>query len=390
MRLIWVSVFLFWGVSMPSLAATVADIAVGRVAITEQSLSTQKQAGRDALRQVFIKLSGFESSVQAPEIQRAINNYEQYLVASSYLQQRQQLVFEARFNQDKLISLLKSSGLPIWANLRPSATLWLARQTRAMDIQWLNQNTAGAFNQALQQAAFERGINIVLPLGDLTEAMLISNFDVWTQNSSKLISQSKRYDTPFTISATIKPITDSMRQQYIEEANFLSQQQELEQLFNRSSNAPASVDKQSAMILPSDTDTYQLDWIVSSAQQIDIGKTFLQNEDQAMPALVNQYADMLAVKYALTGETSATSSTSHVVLQNVMSLSDYNDALTLFKGMPQISNISLEGVSGNRAKFLISLNGTAEEFVELVVLDKRVNRPLNLIESSDVQLMWKR
>jgi hypothetical protein len=213
---------------------------------------------------------------------------------------------------------------------------------------------------------------------------------VWTQNSSKLISQSKRYDTPFTISATIKPITDSMRQQYIEEANFLSQQQELEQLFNRSSNAPASVDKQSAMILPSDTDTYQLDWIVSSAQQIDIGKTFLQNEDQAMPALVNQYADMLAVKYALTGETSATSSTSHVVLQNVMSLSDYNDALTLFKGMPQISNISLEGVSGNRAKFLISLNGTAEEFVELVVLDKRVNRPLNLIESSDIQLMWKR
>lgn len=379
--------------SSQGLAALIADINVGRVAIDDQSANTQTAAGRAALKQVLIKMSGSLQTVEQPAILRAIVNYEQYLIASSFVQQRSQLMFEARFNQEKLHALLKATGQPIWANLRPSATLWLAEQNLQGDVRWLNQNTAIDFNQALQQAAFERGVGIILPLGDLSDSMAISDFDVWTQNTVKLIPQSMRYDTVFTISGTINPITQEIRQRLAEQAAFLSQQQALDHLFNAPTDD--SIATQSSGITvnaPSSTDQLQLDWIISSAQEVHIGKLFLTELSEAPSALVDQFADILAQQYAVSGERSAADAvTRRLSVRNIRSLSDFNQALALVNAMPQISRVELSDVQGDTASFVILLNGNSEEFISLVVLDKRVSQSLNPAPAGqDIQLIWRR
>lgn len=375
-------------------AATLSDINVGRVPIDDQSSITQSKAGREALRQVFIKMSGHEQTVNEPEIRRAISNYEQYLIASSFVQQQAGLMFEARFNEDKLIALLKATGLPVWASLRPSATLWFAQLTSTGDIRWLTQNTAATFNQTLQQLAFERGVGIVLPMGDLNDAMAISAFDVWTQNTSKLIAQSTRYDTPSTISATLRPITATMREQYLEEANFLSQQQALERLLNGAEGGQvADMNKGTQLATaPAEEDEFQLDWIISSAQPVIIGKQFLTSADQAPLILVNEYADSLAQRYAVTAAVSASEARNIILsMQNIHSLSDYNQVLALVNTMPQVNDVRLSTVRGATADFAISLNGNSEDFTSLLVLDKRVNMVFGTADTEqNIQLIWQR
>ena len=386
-------------------AATVKDIAVGRVMIENQSQATQRQAGRAALEQVFVKLSGSVNVVNDPTIKRAIGNYEQYLVASSYLQRADTLMFEARFNQDKIVSLLKSTGMPIWANLRPNATLWFAKQSDDGDIIWFNQNASPEFNQRLQQLSFERGVNIVLPIGDLTDSMSISDFDVWTQNTTKLVAQTTRYNTAFTLSAAMKPITDRMRQQYQEEADFLNQQQELNRLFN----TPDAVNNQSsnksaAIQLPAESDFFQLDWIVSSEQELHIKKAFVASEEDAQALIVNQYADMLAAQYGTSGERAVSLNRSLVSVQNIKSLSDINALQSLLKEMPQVNEVELFGVSGNSANFYVVLNASMETLINLLTLDTRVSLPNNtleqvsapdtnesaIVETPKATLVWKR
>lgn len=395
--LVYSKLILFFFMAALSLlgdAATLSDINVGRVPIDDQSSITQSKAGREALRQVFIKMSGHEQTVNEPEIRRAISNYEQYLIASSFVQQQAGLMFEARFNEDKLIALLKATGLPVWASLRPSATLWFAQLTSTGDIRWLTQNTAATFNQTLQQLAFERGVGIVLPMGDLNDAMAISAFDVWTQNTSKLIAQSTRYDTPATISATLRPITATMREQYLEEANFLSQQQALERLLNGAEGGQvADMNKGTQLATaPTEEDEFQLDWIISSGQPVIIGKQFLTSADQAPLILVNEYADSLAQRYAVTAAVSASEARNIILsMQNIHSLSDYNQVLALVNTMPQVNDVRLSTVRGATADFAISLNGNSEDFTSLLVLDKRVNMVFGTADTEqNIQLIWQR
>ncbi|MFC4699303.1 DUF2066 domain-containing protein [Glaciecola siphonariae] len=383
-------------------ASSVSDIAVGRVIIENQSSETQKRAGQAALRQVFVKLSGSEETLNNQIIRRALNNYEQYLIASSYIQRDEALLFEARFNQEKLTNLLKTSGLPVWANLRPSATLWLASQTPSRDLLWLNQNTAFAFNNNLQQQAFERGVNIVLPLGDLTDSMSVSAFDVWTQNTNKLKLQTTRYNTPFTISASLQPLSDAAREQYQEEAQFMAQQAALEALLNSptelesesSSGSQVSNSGQNvndAPVLPSPQDQYQLDWIISGPEQLHIGKTFLSDNNTVAQTLVRLYADLLASQYASDASMKGEKASGTLVMANILSLIDYNQALALINSMPQIDNVSLNSIEGNTASFSVSLLGSANDLVNLLTLDKRVkvnNQDISRANSEFISLTW--
>ncbi|WP_371193014.1 DUF2066 domain-containing protein [Glaciecola sp. SC05] len=374
-------------------ATAVADVNVGRVLIADQSTATQSTAGREALKQVFIKISGSEETVLEPTIRRAIVNYEQYLISSSFVQRQDILMFEARFNQEKIITLLKATGLPIWASLRPNATLWLAEQNQLSNIRWLNQNTAREFNQHLQQLAFERGVNIVLPLGDLNDAMVISDFDVWTQNTAKLMPQSNRYGTVFTISATLKPITENMRTQYQEEAMFLEQQRALERLFNPAlvESSPANNSPQALSAIDENA-RFQIDWIFSNAKEVHIGKGFLADDKGAAALLVKEYADMLARQYAFGGDSTVGDARLHkLTMQNVRSLTDYNQVIELIRTMPQVDNVELIGVNGSNAIFLITLSTNSAEFINLVVLDRRVRESVNTsLEEHNIQLMWQR
>lgn len=385
-------------------AAKIETINVGRVAVNDQSLATQTTAGRAALRQVFIKMSGSIESVEHPTIRRAISNYEQYLVSSAYLMLDGQLWLEARFNQERVVNLLQATNLPVWANLRPSASIWLAKETPDNEINWIHQNNADDFSQLLTQAAFERGVSVILPLGDLEDTKSVSAFDVWTQNLNKLSEQSLRYNTDFVISASLKPITDEARETYLQKRTFKEQQSALDKVLNTTGmsnkNANASnvqeLGMQSERILvPKETDQVQLDWIISNGRNIQVGKVFLEDQSKVATTLIDLYANQLSAQYAVGGADSEqrVQTSKLLILHNLNSLSDFHNAQRLISAIPQVSAFNLQRIDGSKAVFSLSLSGQSNEFISLLSLDPRISASYDAKDTAQentIQLMWER
>nr|WP_136252254.1 DUF2066 domain-containing protein [Ningiella ruwaisensis] len=365
-----------------TLAAEVSHVNVGRVVIEDQSVNAQQRAGREALAQVFVKLSGAESVLDDPIIKRAINNFEQYLISSSYLQINDKRYFEARFNQEQLVGLIRGSNLPIWPSIRPSASLWLAIQTPSKDIEWLNQNNATEFNQKLQQTAFESGVNVLLPLGDLNDAMAISDFDVFTQNSPKLLQQNSRYGTEFIISAAVKPISVNMREEYEQQAQFSEQQAQLNALLNQpnglpSSNAQPSSDAALERHFPAPSDNFQMDLIFSNGTQIEIRKRFFENEDNIAETVIDEYVSWLVAQYAVDTSSNASVASQLITINNVRSFVDASRALQALSNAPQVNSASIVGLNGSSVQVKVSLNGSVEGLLSVLKLDKRLSSPLD-------------
>lgn len=397
----WLVVVLLFSTALS--AAKMDSINVGRVAVADQSLATQTTAGRAALRQVFIKMSGATDSVKHPSIRRAITNYEQYMISSTFVQREQQLWIEARFNQERIRDLLKSTGQPVWSNLRPTASMWIAVKDSENDIKWIHQNNAENFGNALSDAAFERGVSVILPLGDLNDAKAVSSFDVWSQNLNKISAQSVRYNTDFVISATLKPITDDGRLIYLQNAAFSEQQKALESLLNAERQANRNQEDMKlepqiknvrAVVVPKETDQYQVDWIISNGRSIKIGKVFLEQQSLVAKTLIDIYANQLSAQYAVggAGTDENVSAKSILILHNLKNLSDHHNAQSLIDAIPQVSGLSLELIEGNKATFSLSLTGQIDEFIALIVLDPRVSAFLDAPEAADantIQLIWE-
>ncbi|WP_395343395.1 DUF2066 domain-containing protein [Ningiella sp. W23] len=433
-------------VGMNAQASSVADINLGRVMIEEQSMSAQRQAGRDAMRQVFTKLSGMPSSAEAPAIRAAINNFERYLISSSYLTLNDQLFFEARFNEDALISLLRNEGLSIWPNLRPSAMLWISyegeghigatgsvsnqgfsdkannadstgtnndprgtfdlesgkddSQTNSLAEGWLNQNNAFEFSQSLAQASFARGVNVNLPLGDLIDSMAINEFDLKSQNIRKFLLQSTRYNVEYVISAVIKPITEKDRAQYNQEREFLAQQAALEKLLlNEQSRdrLPGDGEQQASAEaelkqVPGDEDKFSLEIVSSNGSEVSVQRHYLPTVDGLAEYIVNLYADNLVQQYAVDAVSLASETAGVLQLQGIQSITDYNQALALLEEMPQVSELSLRSLEGKTAYFSVGLKGDIDSFISLISLDDRVSVPpvsSNFSQDSYIPLLWK-
>ncbi|WP_352109293.1 DUF2066 domain-containing protein [Glaciecola sp. XM2] len=374
-------------------ASKVDSINIGRVAVDNQSLSTQTAAGREALRQVFVKMSGSKDTLSHPGIRRSVSNYEDYLVSSTFLQEGDQLWLQATFNEQLIERELRSAGQPIWANLRPDASMWIAIETDTAAIEWLHQNNAQGFDRQLAHAAFERGVNVVLPLGDLSDSMAVTAFDVWTQNISKLSMQTPRYETDFFINVSVQRISADTRLRLAEQQAFIEQQKALDDLFNA-----VAVDEQTskveALLMPSDSDQLQVDWVISGDNTIDIGKSYIEDASQIAQVVIDVFADKLAQQYATGGGLLAQNLASNntIVVSNIRSLTDYHKAQTLIAAIPQVNTLNLRRIEGERAFFDVTLSGEIAEFVSLITLDPRMSRlaEQQSEQSLDaIQLVWE-
>ncbi len=399
-------------VATESVAAVVDHVNVGRIIVQDQSLRSQKTAGKKALEQVFIKLSGNTQILAEPEIARAVNNYEQYLVASSFIQQQQDLLFEATFNQQKVESLLLASGLSVWTNLRPSGVLWLAIEDSANEKILITQNTSSNLLASVTQQSFARGVDIIMPLGDFQDATEISVYDVWNQFVSKLQAQNQRYNTDFLISATIQPfnaeLADKEKQQIqtfdaqineqIIETQILDtigsekiesedlDQSDLNNVLTRSLTQSQTV-ALSDLPVPKGT-THKLDYIITLsdvrlAKRVEAGRIFADSEARALEQLVDIYANMLAKQFALRSQTTAEDK-SIVVVNNVDSLNDYIKLLALIKSIPAVSQASLIKQVGTQAYFEVEKSISVSQLKSILSLDARLTiepttEPINIL-----------
>lgn len=354
-------------------ASVVNDINVGRVTVDLAAADPENEAITMAMEQVFIKMSGNKRVSNNLTVQNALENAQSFLISSSTARKNDSIILEARFNQRSLEAILKSAGEPLWANLRPTAVLWLAKESKDGDVKWFSENTDADFHQTMLDVAFQRGLSVILPLGDLTDATGVTDFDVWTRNIGRLETHSERYDSPYIISATLSALTDNMREVKQEEYQFILQQGARSEASSQPSSASIEANQAINAQVPDETAHYQVEWIIKGQNHILTGQDFVMNEAQGIYVILNAYADMLAVKFASAPELEETEKLETIVLfENVKSLTDYSAITELLENMPQVASASLLQMRADLAYFNVMLMGSPTDFINVLQIDPRV------------------
>jgi hypothetical protein len=430
--------------SFDSLAGNIGHINIGRIAVDDQSLRSQQRAGKLALAQVFVKLSGNQNVVNEPEIAKAIDNYEQFLISSSFITQELGLVFEATFNRAKVENLLTASGLTVWASLRPSAVVWLASENRQRQKVLMSQYTQSALAQKIDLKAFARGVEIITPLGDLLDTQQLSVYDVWNQFISKLQDTSLRYKTDYLISATVQPYNQAEAElDQSTNADFFTPDKpiitvddfpqssepnpiELMQSVSDEDNetAPTSFDlgndyqiddernladtkdiivtqrlratQRSNLLanipVPEGT-THKLDYIITYvdfrlSKKVETGRIFGESEDDLVLQLIDVYANMLALEFASGTQSEIAKQSITVSFSGIDSLQDYVDMMALVQSIPAVNSVRLVKQINDVAILDVDQKITISQLKSILSIDSRLAFESTLNNAS-VSFRWQ-
>ncbi|MFW8589599.1 DUF2066 domain-containing protein [Glaciecola sp. 2405UD65-10] len=402
-------------------ARNIDHVNVGRVPVVGQSIYAQQEAGKEALAQVFVKLSGTPTVLNEPAIKRAVDNYEQFLIASSFLQKEDNLIFEATFNRQKVENLLMASGLNVWASLRPTGIVWLANKdlNKRKNVLYQNQASvqkdASALISTIELKAFARGIDLIIPIGDLQDTSNVSVYDVWNQFVSVLRANSIRYNADFLLSATIESYNQNDHALALEQQKALKEEFDAVSEFNQGlrniSNAASDNQDESEANLPTNSELEQLshptdslslpnaispdtqfkiDYIFTDGKTVETGTLFSASQELGLSALVDEYANVLAKQFAV-NQSSDTSITEaiEVVFNNVDSLSDYVSVINLLESLPSVSKVYLNKQESKKSYFLIEQSISAQQLKSILSLDPRLQTESSVSNDQTMQFYWR-
>ena len=131
----------------------------------------QKRALQEGLRRVLVRVSGRRDVGTSPGMQRAFGEPQRYTEQMALAQAATGEVLRLRFNRAAVESLLKSSGLPLWSARRPTLVLWLITDAPRRGV--IGRNSSDGTLAAVRAEAKDRGLPLVVPLGDAEESAAV-------------------------------------------------------------------------------------------------------------------------------------------------------------------------------------------------------------------------
>jgi len=348
-------------------AVEVKDLYQASVAINSQNSSDRGPALQKALATVMIKVGG-EKSVLANElIKKSLGNYRSYLNQYQYQQKslqiadeqgnKKQLFLFASFNADKINRLFQEANLPLWGRLRPQVLLWL------VDEQGLTRNIISNSSPSnlpfmINEFSAQRGLPIMMPLMDLTDANQIKLSDVWGRFQQPIKDASSRYLAEAIVvmrlsNSSLVALDYSDQEEFeADDCGLLCAQTHL---------------KESNYVL----DWSLLDWSLIKGQQ-----KFSQQYQGVEPQELLQQGladitELIYQRYAL----STTSQNEFVIeVANVDSLVTYIDVFDFLSELSSVKSITLLSAKGSARRFNLQLLGSKEALLASLKLNSKLTQ----------------
>jgi hypothetical protein len=323
-------------ISMHTHSAPIDHLNKGQIIVTDQSNFTQKKAGKRAFQQVVVKLSGDVAVLENLQVKRSATNFEQYLVASTFIQDGDKLLYQAEFNEQKIVALLRAENLNVWGKRRPSGLLWLAIEDDVSKTKSLvTQSSISKYLEIIDQVTYDRGVELIMPIGDLTDSMNITVLDVWGLFSSSIYNKSIRYGTNYVVGARVGMVFDDF-----------SAQEKL-----------------------------QLSYFVTNGQTIETNEIVGDDIAPLIAQFVNEYATYLATLYSV--ETSETGQIYSVTLNiaNVDTLVKYRKVLEILSSLSVTQSVDLSAQSKDVASFILASNVPVQRLKTILKLEQYLKEP---------------
>lgn len=179
---------------MPNMAfsATLTGLYHVSVPVDNQSVESRDAAVAEAYRQMIVRLSGQESTLQNDLLIEETEKAETHLTSLSYQRDDQGLLsLVVRFNPTSLRSLFENAQAPVWGTSRPSLLVLMAVETASGERQTLSQGTE--WGQVVATAFETRGLHFLFPSWDLEDEITLPMERLWGQFQQDIATLADRY-----------------------------------------------------------------------------------------------------------------------------------------------------------------------------------------------------
>jgi hypothetical protein len=361
-RLVFLSL-LCVAASFSAFSAVFEGLYDAKVLVENQSSSQQDSALKQGLSQVLLKVRGQKDLLRSAEIRRALSRATRYVKAYRYEQDNMDLYLVVNFDQEKIDTLVRSAGFPVWGQRRPDTIVWLAMQAH-QDAQRaiLKPDSAPDFYQRMSEQAQRRGIKLVFPLWDLDDLQNVSVYDIWGEFGQRMANASQRYGVSSVLSARIYQFDQNSS-----DNNQLDSS--LSEFFSDEELAPIKQFKQGQWIA---------DWTSVEDGKFVSGQLAVTDYAKISTRLVDAVADILAERYAIDIESNRVDAQMiEITINNVSSIEVYVEALTFLQSLSVVNTATLVQQQGSRGTFALSLFGDLEDLNNALSLDRNIQPVLD-------------
>ena len=212
MRKFNVLIFLALIVFLPAgaLAATAGLYSV-EVPVADPSPEARKASIREAFEKVLVKVSGYRRVKGRKGIETLLKHAEDYVQQYRYRNEPagvegepdRRLMWVA-FEKNAIKAALQQLGLSVWDKGRPEVLLWLAREKPGGERVLLDPEGDQVLIQAVEHAASQRGLPLLMPIMDLQDQAALRVSDVWTVNRDSVETASERYGDHLILLARLR------------------------------------------------------------------------------------------------------------------------------------------------------------------------------------------
>jgi len=351
-------------------AIEIKDLYQASVAIDSQNSRDRASALKKALAAVLLKIGGQKSVLGNETIKNALKNYELYLSQYRYQQKTfnvadgqentQQLFLLASFNEKKINQLFQQANLPLWGSLRPNVLLWLINE-QELNRTVISNSTSSELPFIINEFSTQRGLPIMLPLMDLTDANEIKTSDLWGRFQQPIKDASSRY---LAEAIAVMRISDS-------------------HLASRNNRQKPDVDTSDCGLLcvASQTQEYNyvldwslLDWAVPTGQQ-KLSQQYYGDDIQVLLQQgLSDITELIYQRYAL----STTNQHDFVIeVANVDTLVTYVDVFDFLSNLSAVKSVTLLNAKGSVRRFNLELLGSEDALLASLKLNKKLTQVID-------------
>ncbi|NQY89748.1 MAG: DUF2066 domain-containing protein [Colwellia sp.] len=347
-------------------AVEVKDLYQASVTIKSRNNTDRATALKEALAAIMVKVGGNKSVLANKIIKKSLLDYRLYLNQYRYQlktlhtikstgenpAQSKQLFLLASFNEDKINQLFQQANLALWGSLRPQVLLWLVNEdglTRTI----MSNSTDSKLAVMVNDFSAQRGLPIMMPLMDLTDASQIKLSDIWGRFEQPVRKASSRY---------------------------LAEAIVIMRISNSSLLAFDDVEPNNCGLLctqaPLKEKRYTLDWSllgwsIAGEQQIFSQQYQGSERQKLLQQGLADITELIYQHYAL----SATSQNNFIIeVVNIDSLATYVDVFEFLTNLSAVKTITLLSAEGASRRFNLQLLGSADALLASLKLNKQLKQ----------------
>ena len=158
---------------------------------SEKAESIAKQ---DGLVNVLIKVSGKTDIAQNEVIKKALTQSDRYVTQMSFVEYDDApRAMKLGYNSKMILSLLTQAEAGIWETPRKSVLVWIVNEYNLQrSIIW--EQSDNSLITRIKDAANERGLPVMFPVGDFDDVTSIEIPDLWGNFKKPIADASERYN----------------------------------------------------------------------------------------------------------------------------------------------------------------------------------------------------